>query len=49
MGMNSNFKVRMKTEAKKETKNNFMILKIARDLEEKPLIIELIRLSGNAK
>lgn len=47
--MNSNFKVRMKTEAKKETKNNFMILKIARDLEEKPLIIELIRLSGNAK
>ena len=47
--MNSNFKVRMKTEAKKETKNNFMILKIARDLEEKPLIIELIRLLGNAK
>lgn len=50
MGMNSNFKVRMETETKKETtKNNFMILKIARDLEEKPLIIELKRLLGNAK
>ena len=47
--MNSNFKVRMKTEAKKETKTTFTILKIARDLEEKPLIIELKRLLGNAK
>lgn len=48
--MNSNFKVRMETETKKETtKNNFMILKIASDLEEKPLITELKRLLGNAK
>ena len=50
MGMNSNLKVRTKTETKKETKkNNFMILKTARDLEAKPLIIELKRLLGNAK
>ena len=49
MGKNSNFKVRMKTETKKETKNNFTTLKIARDLEEKPLIIELKRLLANAK
>ena len=45
MGMNSNFKVSMETETKKEkekttTKNNFTILKMARDLEEKPLIID---------
>ena len=49
MGMNSNLKVRTKTETKKQTKNNFMISKIARDLEEKPLIIELKRLLGNGK
>ena len=47
--MNSNLKVRTKTESKRQKKNNFMILKIARDLEEKPLIIELKRLLGNAK
>ena len=47
--MNLNYKVRMKTATKKETKNNFTILKIARDFEEKPLIIELKRLLGNAK
>ena len=45
MGMNSNFKVSMETGTKKEkekttTKNNFTILKMARDLEEKPLIID---------
>ena len=35
--------------SKKGNENNFTILKIARDLEEEPLIIELKRLLGNAK